>query len=78
MLGKTVKDKITGFTGVVTGTAKYLTGCDQACVTPKADDPSKYPDGVWMDVNRLTIKKAKAVSIDTTNDKGAMSPPCTY
>lgn len=28
-LGATLKDKITGFEGIATGVASYITGCDQ-------------------------------------------------
>jgi len=34
-LGDLVKDKITGFEGVVTGYTKWLTGCDRVVVQPR-------------------------------------------
>lgn len=69
-LGKTVKDKVTGFTGVATGFARYLTGCDQYLVLPKAKDTSTYPDGSWLDVNRLELQECNKVELDTSEDKG--------
>lgn len=38
MLGKTLRDRITGFSGICTGHARYLTGCDQYLLNPKAQD----------------------------------------
>lgn len=33
-LGNEARDKITGFTGIVTSRAEYLTGCTQYGLTP--------------------------------------------
>ena len=33
-LGQKVKDSITGFAGIVTGRAEYITGCHQILVQP--------------------------------------------
>ncbi|EPN30018.1 hypothetical protein A245_46208, partial [Pseudomonas syringae pv. actinidiae ICMP 19096] len=35
-LGKKARDKISGFEGVITGRAQYLTGCDQYVLSPAA------------------------------------------
>jgi hypothetical protein len=58
-LGKTAVDKITGFTGTVTGAVQYITGCDQYLVTPACNDhdKGKYPEGQWIDENRLNFKR---------------------
>jgi hypothetical protein len=53
-LGKKVKDKITGFEGIVTGVASYLYGCDQYLVTPPAKDGAKV-DAYWFDEGRLEV-----------------------
>lgn len=53
-LGKKAKDKLTGFGGILTGRAQYLTGCDQYFVSPKAIK-SDYKEGVWIDEARLKI-----------------------
>ena len=79
MLGCTVKDSITGFIGVVTGAASYLTGCDQVSVTPSTTEVGKYPEGVWLDVNRAKVlSEIPPMTIDTTTDKGAMSSPSKH
>jgi len=51
-----VRDRITGFTGTVTGRAEYLTGCRQYLVQPPAKkDHSEWVDGRWMDEGRLVL-----------------------
>lgn len=64
-LGITVKDKITGFEGIITGRSTYLTGCDQYCLQPTCSDESKgkYPDACWFDEGRLEkVLKGKKVT----------------
>lgn len=54
-LGDIAKDKITGFEGVITGKASYLTGCDQYCIQPKVKDgdSGNCPDAKWFDEGRI-------------------------
>ena len=56
-LGSKVKDKITGFTGIITGKAEYLTGCNQYVVQPQCskDNKGSYPEAQWFDEGRLTF-----------------------
>lgn len=61
-LGCTVKDKITGFEGVVTGIVDYLSGCNQALVVPKVDKDGKLRDAHWFDVQRLTVADAELMT----------------
>lgn len=69
--GKTASDKITGFKGIITGYARYMTGCDQYLLAPKcmAKETGKYPRGQWFDDNRLTIGKDKRVTLDVKKGK---------
>lgn len=76
VIGQTVKDKVTGFKGRATGYVSYLTGCDQVLVTPKGDG-DKYPESVWIDVNRLTVVGTKKLKLDTETYQGAMDTPPT-
>ena len=56
LLGLKVKDKVTGFKGVVTSVCFDLYGCIQACIQPEALDPTgKAPDSGWADISRLEI-----------------------
>jgi len=54
LLGKKAKDKVTGFTGVITSLSFDLYGCIQVVVTPKAEK-KEVKDGHWFDVTRLEI-----------------------
>ena len=53
--GDLVKEKITGFKGVVTGTCFYLTGCNQYLVTAKPKDEFSEAVGLWYDEGRLEL-----------------------
>ena len=61
-LGDKVKDKITGFTGIATGRAEYLTGCIRFYV----ERPGKEPKADWYDEERLIQLQARAHSHDKT------------
>lgn len=52
-LGKTYKDKVTGFAGVCTGTAFYISGCHQALLMPKVKADGSATEGQWFDFQRL-------------------------
>ena len=53
-LGKKARDKITGFEGIVTGRAQYLTGCDQYVIVPPAKD-GNYQQSQWFDEGRIEV-----------------------
>jgi hypothetical protein len=53
--GSKVREKITGFTGTITGTAFYLTGCNQYLVTAKPKDEFSEPTALWYDEGRLEL-----------------------
>lgn len=61
MIGRTAKDKVSGFTGVVTGVVYYITGCNQALVFPKVKEPHEMPTGQWIDVQRLECNREEQV-----------------
>lgn len=54
-LGMTVTDKITGFSGVVTGRCEYISGCHQVLIQPRVKDTGEFVDSRWMDEDRLTV-----------------------
>jgi hypothetical protein len=59
-LGFEVRDRVTGFAGVVDSICFDLYGCVQAAVTPKHDPKSeKQQSGKWVDVKRL-VKTGKS------------------
>lgn len=74
-LGDKVKDTITGFEGVVTGTAEYITGCRQVCIVPPAKD-GDYKPGQWFDDDRVAVLQASAVTLPKRQrDGGPQSHP---
>ena len=70
-LGVKARDVVTGFEGIVTGQIRYLTGCDQFCLKPKAKKGDKMSDGTWFDENRIEVidhgilKSKKAKDLNT-------------
>ncbi len=69
-LGVTVKDKITGFTGIVTGCVNYITGCNQVLVTPKMDKAGSFVAPVWLDEQRCVQVGKAIIKIDNSTSKG--------
>lgn len=71
--GVEVKDKITGFKGVIVGRSDYISGCIQYVVKPKklAKD-GKMQDGVWFDEDRLIVTGTKVSLKEKPKKK---SPP---
>lgn len=55
LLGFTAEDKVTGFTGVITGCVHYLTGCNQVLLVPKVAADGSFKDAQWFDVQRVGI-----------------------
>lgn len=71
-LGVKARDKVTGFKGIITGRASYLTGCDQYSIVPPIDKDGKLSDGVWFDESRVEVI-GKGVSVEDVvlpNDPG--------
>lgn len=62
LLGYRVRDKVTGFEGVVTSIGFDLYGCVQAVVTPPAKD-GKQEDSRWYDTHRLSIEPGERNAI---------------
>ena len=62
--GDEVVEKITGFTGTITGTCFYLTGCNQYLITAKSKDQSKEPTALWYDEGRIELIKKQVFEND--------------
>lgn len=76
MIGRTAKDKVTGFSGIVTGVVHYLTGCHQALVVPKVKEAHEMPTGQWIDVQRLECNREEpALEIDNGDATGPDAAP---
>jgi hypothetical protein len=55
LLGRKVKEKITGVEGTVTSVCFDLYGCIQACVHQGVDGTGKIREQNWFDVSRLEV-----------------------
>lgn len=62
LLGMPAKDKVTGFSGIITSVSFDLYGCICAAITPPVDNEGKSPDGRWYDVARMEFAP-KAVRV---------------
>ena len=59
LLGKEVKDRVSGFEGTVVTVSFDLFGCIQAIVKPPVDKDGKLGDGHWFDIHRLEVTNHK-------------------
>ena len=75
VLGKTYKDKITGFQGVCTGTCFYLSGCNQALITPTTKEDGSYVEGRWLDFQRLEWVDVPQIVLNNGNNPGFGEEP---
>jgi len=53
--GSVATDALTGFTGMVYGYCRYMTGCDQYYLVPKVAADGEHRAGHWFDVDRLHV-----------------------
>jgi hypothetical protein len=75
MLGHKVRDKVTGFTGIVTGRVEYITGCNQCLVAPAVGSDGRLADSVWLDEQRLDIESTEpAITLDNSKFAGFDAP----
>lgn len=75
-LGHTVKDRITGATGVAIGYVQYLTGCHQMLVAPTTVKDDAPPTSWWVDVQRVVlVPDTPVLVLDNTLTPGADLAP---
>lgn len=67
--GSKVRDKVTGFTGIVTGHADYITGCDQYLVQPVTNPKGEWVDSRWFDDQRLEVLIENIVSLGIEDEQ---------
>ena len=79
LLGTQQKDKVSGFTGMVSSVSFDAYGCVQAVLTPPVGKDGKYPDAHWFDVNRLEPKGKRLLPVPDFSaygiDKGPAEKP---
>lgn len=74
LIGRLVKDKITGFSGRVTGYVQYITGCNQALVAPPIDKDGKGVSAAWFDEQRLEFVDGSRLTLDNSKSPGCGEP----
>ncbi len=68
-LGDEVKDKISGFKGVVVGAHTYLNGCTRLSILPKVGKDGSYKESETFDEPQLiVVKKGKFKRINRSAD----------
>lgn len=70
MLGRKVRDRITGFTGIVTGRVEYLTGCNQVLVSPATKDDGSLVVPEWLDEQRVETMEGERIVLDNGFNPG--------
>jgi hypothetical protein len=74
-LGKEARDKITGFTGIVTAKVQYLTGCNQTLLAPSVGNDGRLTDPAWFDDQRIeAVENGRTVSLDNSATPGPDKP----
>ena len=68
--GDKVRERVTGFTGIITGAVSYITGCNQHLVTAKAKDENSEAKAQWYDDGRLELVEANSINkVEVQGDK---------
>ncbi len=62
-LGIKVKDVISGFSGVITGRAQHITGCNTYGVNPQKVVEGKIQEVQWFDEQRIIAVPGKKLVI---------------
>lgn len=74
-LGSTVTDKITGFTGIVTGRVEYISGCNQLLVTSRVGSDGAVKDPQWLDEQRCEVDTSKPKLVLNNQDNPGFDRP---
>jgi hypothetical protein len=69
-LGWTLKDKITGFKGVVTGRCEYISGCHQVLLVPAVSKTGDHREGHWFDEQRCERVGGSEVTLNNGRNPG--------
>ena len=77
LLGHKAKDKVTGYSGVVTSVSFDLYGCAQAAITPLHDKTEKKDElafGHWFDTKRIETFGSKVMEAPVFDAPSLMTP----
>lgn len=73
--GDTLRDKVTGLTGVVMVCAAYATGCHHYGLLQRDLQSGKQADWEWIDVSRLELVEGASVSFSQDGNKTSGPSP---
>ena len=76
--GNKVKDRVTGFEGIITGHSDYMNGCDHYLVQPPVTKEGAFQEAKWFDEADLQlVEEPKVVKTETTRTGGPLlnAPP---
>jgi hypothetical protein len=68
MLGKKVKDNVTGFTGIATARVQYLNGCVQFKIQGASNKSGEAKD-MWIDEGQISVL-GKGISVNQKRNGG--------
>lgn len=75
-LGEVLRDKITGYIGVVMGRTEYMTGCTHyGLLSPELTKDGKIAEYEWIDESRLELTKKQAVRREGPSRSGPEQNP---
>jgi hypothetical protein len=75
ILGEQVKDKITGFSGVVTGITFWLNGCTRVSIQPRELKDQKPIEAEWFDEQQLELTGSAPLDFSAKKRGGPMPDP---
>jgi len=73
-LGRTYRDKITGFEGVATGHCRYISGCNQTLLTARVSEKGEAREPHWFDDQRLVPVGDDVIALDNGDTPGCDIP----
>lgn len=74
LLGYRARDKVTGWSGVITSVAFDLYGCVQATLNPGVDKEGRLQDLHWFDLVRLEVSNERVMNPPAFG----FAPPADY
>ena len=70
LLGKKIKDKVSGLSGVVVSVTIFLNGCIRVSIQPPIDKDGKMPSESWFDWQQVELLKTKKIKTNVSRTGG--------
>lgn len=75
ILGKKVRDTVSGFEGIAVAKTQWINGCVRYHVQPKVKDDNTYTNPEWFDVEQLEVLDEESVDIKPRKTGGDRKDP---